>query len=182
MSWYHSLIPRIPHGNQNPTKRYITDEELLDVFDGFVTIQEKVDGKQSILDLYGDGGMTTLKSFLMLEDMTGKNTVHKHVMHYNELPATKKIIFDKVAVRELGLKDGEIQHELIFDPPVIDLLSYGRIILKSPSIEEIYALLEMFSQMKSHFGSKVIEGLVIKNYRRQIMAKWINDAFEDKLP
>ena len=39
-SWYHSQILRIPHGNQNPTKRYLTDDKLLSLFDGAVIIED----------------------------------------------------------------------------------------------------------------------------------------------
>jgi hypothetical protein len=46
-SWYHSQILRIPHGKQNPSKRYLTDEQVLELFSGTVVIQEKVDGKMS---------------------------------------------------------------------------------------------------------------------------------------
>jgi len=178
MSAYHSKMLRIPHHDQHPKKRYLTEEEILEVFNGEVWIQEKVDGKQSILELE-DGRLSNgMQTALIIEDMTGKNTVHNHVMHYNRLPITKKIVLDKVTVREL--KNGE--HKFIFEPPAIDTLTYGRFKMVNPTITQIHILMNALSHMYSHFGSDVIEGLIIKNYRKQIAAKWINQEFEDKLP
>lgn len=179
MAEYHRRILRIPHGNQNPTKRYLNNEEVLEVFDGEVWIQEKVDGKLTPFDnSYGQLGMLTVRSLVALEDMTGKNTVHNHVMTYNDLPEDKRIILDTVTTREVG-KDN---YKTIFSLPLVNLLTYARINLDNPTIAQIHIILEAFSQMRSHFGSNVIEGLVIKNYRKQLMAKWINEYFEDRLP
>ncbi|MCK4666924.1 hypothetical protein KAU33_09255 [Candidatus Dependentiae bacterium] len=177
-SEYHRKILRIPHGNQNPTKRYLTEAELLEIFDGEVFIQEKVDGK-----LYGynmpDGRPLEMSvgNILAMEDMTGKNTVHNHVMKYTNLPVTKRIILDQIKVKELSLNKCKIE----FYPPVIEHLTYAKVNLKNPTIAQIHAILEAFSQLPSHFGSAVIEGLVLKNYERQLMAKWINEYFEDRL-
>ena len=178
MSEYHRKILRIPHGDQNPTKRYLTEAEILDVFKGEVYIQEKVDGK-----LFGynmpDGRplKMSIGNILAIEDMTGKNTVHNHVMKYTNLPVVKRIILDQISVKEVSLNKCEIE----FFPPVICNLTYAKVNLENPTITQIHAILEAFSQLPSHFGSAVIEGLVIKNYREQLMAKWINEHFEDRL-
>ena len=132
MSAYHKKILRIPHHGQNPTKRYLTDEQIVEVFLGEVWIQEKVDGKQSIIDLNDNGFADGVKTALMIEDMTGKHTVHKHVMHYDKLPATKKIILDRVAITEL--KNGE--HEFVVNPPIIDTLTYGKFKMVNPTMAQ----------------------------------------------
>lgn len=187
MSEYHRKILRIPHGIQNPKKRYLTKAQILDVFNGEVWIQEKVDGKLSIEET-GNGELSTIKQFTVHEDMTGKNTVHKHVMEYSNLPPNKKIILDQILVREVDKNN----HEVIFHPDGKDnqlmvsfpsnILTYAKLRLDDPTLEEIHTVLEAFSKLHSHFGSVyIIEGLVIKNYGKQLMAKWINDAFEDEL-
>jgi hypothetical protein len=49
------------------------------------------------------------------------------------------------------------------------------------TIEQIHHILDALSQSPSHFGADRIEGLVIKNYGKQLFGKWINDEFEDQL-
>lgn len=186
MSEYHKKILRIPHGNQNPKKRYLTNQQILEVFNGEVWIQEKVDGKLSIEET-GNRELSTIRQFTVHEDMTGKNTVHRHVMEYSNLPPNKRIILDKILVREVDKNN----HEIIFHPDgdnnqlmvsfPSNILTYAKLRLHHPTMEEIHTLLEAFSKLHSHFGSAFIEGLVIKNHGNQLMAKWINDAFEDKL-
>lgn len=171
-SWYHSQILRIPHGNQNPTKRYLSDEQVLELFNGKVIIQEKVDGKLSWdLKYKNEYG----RRVFLVEDMTGKHTVHKHIMQYTSLPLNKRIELDSIStdsgrydVWPYGLKE-QTQ------------LEYARMQLSSPTITQIHHILEGFAESPSHFGSPIIEGLVIKNYSKQLFGKWINDEFEDKL-
>lgn len=168
---YHRKILRIPYGNQHPTKRYLTDAQILELFDGEVYIQEKVDGKLTGCD-------SSPEKILVVEDMTGKNTVHNHVMEYTALPKIKMILLDEILVTTLPNDKFKIK----FCHPIVDKLTYAKIKVDNPTIKEIHLILSTFSQMKSHFGSDFIEGLVIKNYKKQLMAKWINDRFEDRLP
>ena len=168
-SWYHSQIPRIPHGNQHPKKRYLTDTQVLELFDGTVSIQEKVDGKLSWDVGFQDEHKLDVT---LVEDMTGKHTVHNHVMHYNELPVDKRIILDYVRF-DCG------RHKVL--PHSGCNLGYAVLFMESPTIEQIYQILGAISQSPSHYGSPTIEGLVIKNYAERLFGKWINDEFEDKL-
>jgi hypothetical protein len=164
-AWYHSKMLRIPHGAQHPKKRYLTDEEVIKLFTGTVSIQEKMDGKLSSFVYNTDPIM-----WMIYEDMTGKRTVHKHVMAYTNVPS--KIYLDIVRYR-----DGK----LVFEKPPDQVLEYGTVSLADPTIEEIHSVLEEFSKSPSHFGSPVIEGVVIKDYAGQRAGKWINEAFEDLL-
>jgi len=166
-SWYHSQILRIPHGNQNPTKRYLDDKQVLELFDGTVSVQEKVDGKMS---WYEEG-----KSLVIYEDMTGKHTVHNHVMNYKDLPANKKILLDVVSI------DNNFSSMLEVFPVIPQNLAYAFLKLYKPNIFHINQILMALSHSPSHFGSDNIEGLVIKNYSKGIFGKWINDEFEDLL-
>lgn len=170
-SIYHHSILRIPHGNQHPKKRYLNDEEILNLFDGTVVIQEKVDGK-----MRWEGSSNSLT---IVEDMTGKHTVHNHVMKYKGLPENKQIYLDYITVKYESI-DPDKNIFRVF-PIVPRVLDYAILILKSPTKDQIYNILGILAKSPSHFGSPVIEGLVIKNYDSQLFGKWINDDFEDKL-
>lgn len=171
-SWYHSQILRIPHDNQNPTKRYLTDAQVLELFDGTVVVQEKVDGNMA----WEKAG----KSLIIYEDMTGKHTVHNHVMKYSDLPADKKIVLDMVNA-SIETDFFNTNRILKVVPASPYKLSYAFLTLKNPNIFNIHQILRSLSHSSSHFGSPCIEGLVIKNYDTQKFGKWINDEFEDLL-
>ena len=176
---YHRNILRIPHGNQHPSKRYLTNKQILELFGGNVVIQEKVDGKLTIVDpSEGASESLLLRQLNVVEDMTGKITVHNHVMKYTDLPANKRITLDNLLVEELPDNKPGIK----FYPTVVDTLTYAEIEFKNPTLVQIYAVLELFATLPSHFGSDFIEGLVIKNHEKQLMGKWVNDMFEDRLP
>ena len=178
MAEYHRKILRIPHGSQHPSKRYLTNKQILDLFDDEVVIQEKVDGKLTIFDpSEGAAESLPLRQLNVVEDMTGKITVHKHVMKYNNLPANKRITLDNLLVEELP--DGK--PKVKFYDPISDL-TYAKVTLKNPTLVQIHTILGAFALMPSHFGSDFIEGLVIKNREKQLMGKWINGMFEDRLP
>ena len=193
MSWYHSKILRIPHGKQNPTKRYLDEEQVLNLFDGVVLIQEKVDGKLSVeIDDNADIKDRFFRTYTLYEDMTGKHTVHKHIMHYDKLPPNKKIKLEWINYfkEEFSKKDfyqfthihmsmTAVKLDNTYDCP--SGLNYAQIMLLNPSKQQIYDILTWFSKQPSHFGNDKIEGLVIKNYKKQLMGKWINDEFEDQL-
>ena len=170
-SWYHSRILRIPHGNQNPTKRYLTDQQVLELFDGKVVIEEKVDGKLSWRESFKNNREIVCN---MIEDMTGKHTVHDHVIKYNNLPPSKRILLDSAWYEE-----GR-GYRVMYGRSHMQLL-YCNLELISPTLGQIHEILGSIAQSPSHFGSPVIEGLVIKNYGAMRFGKWINDAFEDQL-
>lgn len=182
MSFYHSLIPRIPHGNQHPTKRYLTNNEILTLFYGWVHIQEKVDDKLSCFEprlteqRYGEEGHRRIL-FDIYGDMTGKHTNHKHLC-YTDLPSCKKIPFDTVVLSNDCFS-------VEYQTGMPHTLDYCVIDGRDLTIEQIYDLLEVLSKMPSHFGRGEIEGLVIKNYSSNCVdfraGKWINDSFEDHL-
>ena len=178
MAEYHRKILRIPHGSQHPSKRYLTNKQILELFDGEVVIQEKVDGKLTIFDP-SEGAAESLpfRQLVMVEDMRGKITVHNHVMKYTDLPLNKRIVLDNIIAEEIS--DGK--PKIKFYDPISDL-TYAKVTLKNPTLVQIHTILGAFSLMPSHFGSNFIEGLVIKNREKQLMAKWVNDLFEDKLP
>lgn len=174
-SWYHRQIKRIPHGKQNSTKRYLSDHEVLELFDGKVVIQEKVDGKMSFKCKDGRYG----RAITIFEDMTGKHTVHNHVMKYTKLPANKKIVVEHIL--DMHDVDGyEIKgHYSPLTYATLHFMSSQNNVM--PTIEQIHQILGAFAHSVSHFGADRIEGIVVKNYDKQLFGKWINDDFEDAL-
>ena len=170
-SWYHSKILRIPHGTQHPKKRYLPDDRVLELFDGTVCIQEKVDGKMT-----WEGSSS---SVTIIEDMTGKHTVHDHVMKYTDLPDDKQVWLDYITVKCDFMQPGKTVFKVL--PISSRLPDYAVLTLVSPTIDMIHDILGLLAQSPSHFGSPVIEGLVIKNYDKQLFGKWINNEFEDQL-
>lgn len=169
-AWYHSSILRIPHGLQQPTKRYLRQDEILTLFNGIVHIQEKVDGKLSSSNICEyDFGRPRID---IIEDMTGKNSCHKH-LEYRELPPNKRIILDAIYI--------DPGAHVVMTPTGMHSLDYCIIDGSKLRLEQIYELLEMISKLPSHFGRDRIEGLVIKNYNDQIFGKWINAEFEDHI-
>lgn len=166
MSWYHGKILRIQHGNRIYNKRYLTGEDVVKLFTGTVEIEEKIDGKLSNIPLEDN-------KQLMVEDISGKNTVHKHVIEYEN--NDKNIMLDIVSPMGSGL-----YFESIYGSSPSPL-TYAILIFDNPTLDVVYNILEVLSKLPSHLGSSEIEGLVIKNYRFQLMGKYINEKFEDKL-
>ncbi|MDD5454179.1 MAG: hypothetical protein PHW62_01585 [Candidatus Ratteibacteria bacterium] len=168
-AWYHNQILRIQHGKRTYSKRYLTDEQVLAVFDGEVRVEEKVDGKLSVRLRSTEHHC---QEYWVAEEMYSKNTVHNHVIKYSGAP--HQIWLNKILM-EYGL------------PSITDILEkqntlgYGTIKLKDPTIEQIHNLLECFARLPSHYGAPKIEGLVLKNMEKQKFAKWINEEFEDKI-
>lgn len=171
-AWYHRQILRIPHGNHNPTKRYLTDDQLLSLFDGPVIIQEKVDGKMAWDVDYGKTG----RMVTIYEDMTGKHTPHDHVMKYTNLPADKRIFIESIYISHTD----QLPHITGY----YNKLAYAKVRLYEPTVDSIHALLETFAKYPSHFGADTIEGIVVKNYEHGVntrFGKFINDEFEEGL-
>ena len=178
MSWYHSKILRIPHGKQNGSKRYLTEDGIYSLFDGIVTIQEKVDGKLSMMP--NPECIHPENTWTICEDITDKHTCHEHIIKYDKskLPYTQRIVLDKIQCT----KNGRVFEEMfVLDTDGFTQLTCLKLKLLHPTMYEIYGMLDTISKQPSHFGSPVIEGLVIKNYEKQLMGKWINDEFEDQL-
>ncbi len=166
MSWYHDKIPRIQHGKRIYGKRYMTDAEVLRLFTGTVCIQEKVDGKLSAA-LEDD-------EWLIEEDITGKRTVHDHVLKY-------KTHLPRIKLDVVSLIHQDMLHFEPFNAPMMDSITIAILRLEGATLENIHSILSAMSGLPSRFGSPVMEGLVIKNYSLQMMGKWVNEQFEDKI-
>lgn len=165
-AWYHSKISRILHGKRIYCKRYLTDDEVIKLCTGVVVFQEKIDGKLSSVRISDN-------KLRIEEDLSGKNTCHKHIIEY-KVPL-KRIPLDVVEV---------VGDKLRFEPFtgwVQSSLTYVTLNLEQPTLADIYKFLESLSKLPSNFGSPEIEGIIIKNYQYQLMGKWVNEKFEDKI-
>lgn len=177
-SWYHSQILRIEHGKRVHTKRYLTGEQVLEVFDGDVVVEEKIDGKLSSGNM--NNYQVGYKEVWIKENLHPVNSVHPHIKYSGKRvgdtihrpPAS--VWLDRVIV---------VSGEPHIEPMLYgsNALRYGTIRMSEPNLEEIYMLLNSFSKLSSHYGAIKIEGLVLKNYKKQLFAKWINEEFEDKI-
>lgn len=168
-SWYHGQILRIQHGKRNYEKRYLTDEQVLDLFNGEVVVEEKVDGKLKANTMKN---YPQQKEFWMAEEIYSKTTVHDHIIKYTNAP--HHIWLNSVLIVDGEPSVGRIQG-------CTNSLIYGTINIPDPTIGQIHMLLEAYARLSSHFGSLKIEGLVLKNYKKQKFGKWINEEFEDKI-
>lgn len=177
MSWYHKKIPRIPHRiskNRLPGKEYLTDAQILELFDGAVVLQEKVDGHLSAELINIDKAYQAHK-FRIYEDFSGKNTPHSHIMQY-KYPGTRKATLDEVIYDWIGKC-------YVFRAAPDCMLTRASFNFTDVeiSVPDIYVLLEGLARLPSFFHAPKIEGLIIKNYSRQLMAKYINIEFEDAI-
>lgn len=166
-SWYHSKILRISHGKQNPKKKYLTEKQILELFNGNVVIQEKIDGKIRVIK-------NTETEYWICEDVSGKHTVHNHVIEYKNPPSDKLVYLDSV---------WEVGDTYYIPKTSFHRTTYAELYLFNCNLglKEIYTILSILSDLPSHFGSKKTEGLVVKNYERQLFGKWINEEFEEKI-
>jgi len=146
-------------------KNYMTNNEFIDLFDGIVVIEKKIDGHHEYKD-----------------EIYYENIKYKHTIHYDNLP--KHIIDDNYLVplnmdnklfnkispikykdNELTLFHGNIKFELIFD--------------------FIEWLLNLHEDWSTNPDEK-IEGIVVKNYNKQLFGKisrfdWTGEINENHL-
>lgn len=167
IEWYRSRILSIPHGNVHQRKECLKRGEILELFDGVVHIQEKVGGILSCGDVFYD--YNTVKVGLY-GDMSRENTGRRQVK-YKDLPPSKRVYFDYLIIKDVP--------QIIEKKDELQILDYAVVNCKNLNIECVYQMLEVFSRMSSHFGRNVSEGLIIKNYNKQMIGEWVNDDKHD---
>ena len=158
VNWYRSRMLLIPHCKQYPSNRYLTDDEVLRLFDGRVVIQEKVDGNIGWSVDNGNGN----RIIRVFENMP--------IKRYSVIPANKRVHLDSIFV-----SDDECVPYIAYRRNALD---YAEIRLVDPTIDEVQGILEVFAKMPSHFGAGEIEGIVVKNYtdgRNVLFGKWVCD-------
>ena len=161
-------IKRIPvPGLRVRGKKYLTEDEIKELFADEIIIEEKIDGKTS----YEDIG----KYRIFYEDLTSKNTVHKHIIQYKKLPPNKRIAFD--------VWDKENKRFLRYEEKVEFLREYGYTcapLLFKGKVERVEELLKFLGK-PSAFGAERIEGIVVKNYEKELFGKVVDPLFEEAI-
>lgn len=144
-------------------KHYLTLKQVTELLDGNIVIEEKVDGKQSARKVND-------YTVVWYED-----TRYKHTIFYDNLPSFD-IVFDVE-------RDGRF---LNFTEKMNFCADYG--LNRSPSIfcgrtsyEELLRYLPNLLNVQSIFGQSKIEGIVIKNYDKQLFGKIVNPEFEEEI-
>jgi len=154
----------VPSFKTTRGKHYLTPDEVKELFEGMVVIEEKIDGK---IDGAGVEGKIVFFEFMKF----------KHNIHYKNLPSFKIAfdVWDESKQRFLNLKEkqlflgerGWFWARVIF---------WGK-----TSYKEFLNYLPKILEMRSSYGEQKIEGVVIKNYGKQLFGKVVNPEFEKEI-
>ncbi len=153
-------VPRIPTSLPKlPGKAYIPEEEVKTLLSDEVVVEEKLDGQQRWFDI---GNLR-----IYYEDMSEVRKIR-----YESLPS-EVIAFDVYDFRTGSFLDYERKIEVLesLGMVLVPLLFRGR--LESP--EDALK----FLREPSAFGAPLVEGVVIKNYKKQLFGKIVNPDFDE---
>lgn len=156
------LIPGFPLRGK---KKYLNPEELENLFDGKVFVEEKLDGKLTKIDIMAGSCF----------DCYGEDLHWKHNIFYNKVPISRIPfvigidVYDHDIGEFVGYEGGTFWSEGI---PIAPVLLKGRL-----TLNQVIEVLES----KSAFGDEQIEGVVIKNYDKQIFGKIVNPKFDNEV-
>lgn len=155
----------VPDFKTTRGKHYLTVKEVEDLLSGTVVIEEKIDGK-----LFSERHTTYPDSILFYEFMKWRHTIP-----YTQLPSYK-MYFDVWLINEQKFAELIVKKAFltIRGYPMVRVIYHGNI----DSYEELLAYLPRLLDMKSEYGEGKIEGIIIKNYQKQLMAKIVNPKFE----
>jgi RNA ligase-like protein len=161
-------IKRIPIGRGADgliKKRYLTQEETKELFEGKVIVQEKIDGSQECHRMQYD---ETKQYVLGGEDMK-----KRHSILYTRLPAYWILwdIYDPVAKRFLDSWD--------FLRVAVHAGIHAQVPILFGGETTLEGVLEAFIRQpyRCKWGDENIEGVVIKNYEKQLFGKIVREEF-----
>jgi len=162
----YMYIPRIqvPSFQVRGKKEYLSPENLEKLLDGNVFVEEKLDGKITSINIRQ---YTSFEYF-------GEDLHWKHNVFYNKIPISRIPfvvgidIYDHDNGEFFEFKSTDFWAEGI---PLVPVLLQG----KNLKLNDILALLDS----KSAFGDEQIEGVVVKNYDKQIFGKIVNPKFDN---
>lgn len=183
MSLYKKLsgIKRIPIKDYSVQgKKFLTEDEKKELLSGTVVIQEKIDGTERHKEL---------EDFIIFyEDVR-----FCHTIHYTKLPTYELLfdIYDKkrkrfLSLDELGglledrgvlwvpIESGDFRWTFAADCPVLDKIS-------SANVNEAEERIVKILGSQSRFSDELIEGVVVKNYEKQLFGKVVRQEFFDKV-
>lgn len=163
---YHKILRITVSTFRTRGKDYLSEAEVKQLLSGTFYVQEKLDGKT--------GGLHIHPYTFYFEDLTIRHTVP-----YDKLP-TWKIIFDAWDCSRKTL--------LSYDELDMLLTKKGYDKFKAPLLQ-IYEVLfpltpdflaKTYLGTPSRFSStSPIEGIIVKNYKKQLMGKIVDPQFEE---
>jgi hypothetical protein len=165
----YMYIPRIPIPGfpVRGKKKYLNLEELEKLLDGKIFVEEKLDGKLTEINI---DSLTSRGLRVFGEDLHWKHNICYNRLPVSSIPFVVIIdIYDPKRERYLSYK------QVFFDltkTPTAPILLAGEL-----DLNEILEILES----KSAFGDQQIEGVVIKNYDKQLFGKIVNPKFDNEV-
>lgn len=161
-------IYRIPvPGYRTRGKHYLTLEEVDKLLSTKVVVEEKVDGKLTPLDIFG-------QYTIVCEYMK-----YAHNIQYKSLPSTfiglDVYLSDDTLVSNSGLKNVLIEYSNIKS-----MVTITRVPVIDEGTYTIDKLLKFIGTM-SAYGAARIEGIVVKNYELGMYGKIVDPLFEDEV-
>ncbi len=160
---YYPKIGRIPWGKTIYGKRYLTDTEINELLSGMVVIEEKIDGKNSSVPISIDN--TQYEMFV-------ENCRWVHSIPYNKLPNWNIILdfWDYKQERFLNyMEKRALCNKMGISGWMAPLLGYEKI----DSIED----LTLWIGNTKFSDEGLAEGIVVKNYEKQIFGKLVRNEF-----
>ena len=142
-------IKRIPNYNDRlKNKRYMDIDEITELFKEDIVIEEKIDGSSNFTK---NGN----------EEYYFENIEFKHSVHYKHLPKY---------VRDCGLVilNKKVDGQFI---DVTNLKNSAPILFRGVFGGDINKLLNRLMKKKSLWSDDFIEGIVVKNYNKQLFGK-----------
>jgi len=162
---YHAKIKRLPIGEIPKTRKPLMSEsEMTDLLTGDVIIEEKLDGK--LLRHRSQGW-----------DIFTEDLRIRHSVYYDRLPSFL-IILD--AAEGDQILQPENRRFLGTTPPQVDIVNtaIGNGRLRNMTPETFMARLPGYLNRTSTFSTaSQIEGIVVKNYDKQLFGKVVNIEF-----
>ena len=161
---FYPKIRRLPIYGCCYRKEVLSEDEIKLLFSNEVVIEEKIDGKfmWKEVDNY----------IIFLEYMR-----IRHEILYTKLPCYEIAfdVYDKSSKKFLPVPE---KHEVLKSCSIcyVPVLFIGTIDYNS--WED--TLLKIMRR-PSYYGAKLMEGIVVKNYRRQLFAKAINREFDEAI-
>jgi len=148
-------IARIPYG-QRVGKRYLTEAEVCTLLNGTVVVEEKLDGK-------------TIPQQHDRYTIFGEHLKWVHSTYYDRLPAwfIAFDVWDNQTRTFLPCKEKTaIITSLGYTP--VHLIYTGRV----NTVDELVAMTG-----RSAYGNTLMEGVVVKNYNKQLFGKLVRIEF-----
>lgn len=142
-------IKRIPYYDSKlKNKIYMSEGEVFELFSGNIIIEEKIDGSSNFTK---NGN----------EEYYFENIEFKHSVHYNHLPRY---------VRDCGLVilNKKVDGSFL---DVTDLENSAPVIFRGVFDGDIKELLNELMNKKSLWSDDFVEGIVVKNYDKQMFGK-----------